>query len=114
MPAASSCPGGRAGEAGTSWGICPGRKRGPSCFSKNDGCQRSALRAMAAMSALEFHPLAELFPLVEGPEFDELVSRHKASGRADLVGAKKAPGPGQDLLGRAKKTRSHTAPYTML
>ena len=80
MPAASSCPGGRAGEAGTSWGICPGRMRGPSCFSKNDGCQRSALRAMAAMSALEFHPLAELFPLVEGAEFDELVADTRRPG----------------------------------
>jgi hypothetical protein len=32
------------------------------------------------MSALEFHPLAELFPLVEGAEFDELVADTRRPG----------------------------------
>jgi hypothetical protein len=32
------------------------------------------------MTALQFHPLAEIFPLVEDTEFDELVADIKANG----------------------------------
>jgi len=37
------------------------------------------------MSTLPFHPLAEIFPLIEGAEFDELVSSIKESGQREPI-----------------------------
>lgn len=34
---------------------------------------------------IEIHPLAELFPLISGPEFDELVSSIKEHGQRDAI-----------------------------
>jgi ParB-like chromosome segregation protein Spo0J len=38
-----------------------------------------------AMTDLSFHPLAEIFPLIEGTEFQELVTSIKESGQLDPI-----------------------------
>ena len=40
---------------------------------------------LAAMTTLEFHPLADIFPLVEGTQFDELVSDVKVFGLREPI-----------------------------
>lgn len=49
---------------------------------------------------IPFHPLADLFPLMEGVEFDDLVTDVKANGLRDLVMIIDQPGGPQILDGR--------------
>ena len=39
----------------------------------------ASIAAMTGFHSLEFHPLANIFPLLEGEEFDQLVESIRAS-----------------------------------
>jgi hypothetical protein len=55
-------------------------------FSRQPGLESRSRDAAGAMTTIyHFHPFANLFPLIEGPEFDDLVADVQEHGLRDEV-----------------------------